>query len=167
MTFADRMRLPLLALGALALQACSSSNAAPSDDNMSMDDMEMDMNMSDQAYEDFPDGNVSFGNADMNMSYEDDGKAPKETPFAPGQEVSDVGRALCMQSASERYGISADDSTGSTFAGGGESLETVEAQVTLNTAQARGRDIRCEIQGGAVVSIGELDAEGALIPSRE
>src|SRR5687768_1170920 len=162
MTLAARMGLPLLALGALALQACSSSNAAPSSENMLADENmsieEMDMNMADQGYSILPDGNMSFGDGDMNMSEDDEGKAPKQTPFAPGQEASDVGRALCLRSASERYGIDPEASVGSTFAGGGDSLETVEAQVTLDTAVSRGRDIRCEIVAGAVVSIGELDA---------
>ena len=79
--------------------------------------------------------------------------------FTAEEGPSDTGRALCLNAAIRRFGFSPDDVTGSTFAGGGETPQTIDAQVTLNLYGPPARDFRCEIRAGAVVSVEELELD--------
>jgi hypothetical protein len=86
--------------------------------------------------------------------------AENRTAFRANESAADVARALCIASARQIFAISADDVTGSTFGGGGESPQSVDGQITLDLFGPPSRHFRCELAGGAVTSLAEVDADG-------
>jgi hypothetical protein len=90
----------------------------------------------------------------------------ERTGFPPGQSAFDIARSLCTDIAIRRFGISSEDITGSSYAGGGESPQSIEGQATLSLFGPPSRTFRCEVVGGAVTSIVELDDNGDPVAAR-
>lgn len=80
--------------------------------------------------------------------------------------VSDIARSLCIDRAGQRFKIPSADVTGHTFAGGGDTPQTIEGQVTLNLFGPPSRNFRCELAGGEITSIVEVDDNGDPVAAR-
>lgn len=82
------------------------------------------------------------------------------------RSLSNRARSLCIDRADQRFGISSADVTGHTFVGGGDTLQTVEGQVTLNLFGPPSRNFRCEIAAGKVTSVVEVNDNGDPVAER-
>jgi hypothetical protein len=93
--------------------------------------------------------------------------APAGNSARPEQSDADTAKALCIASATRRFGISADDVSGYSFGGGsGDTPRSLEGQITIDLFGPPARHFRCQLAGSAVTAISEVDEAGHEVTRR-
>lgn len=142
MRFAKGFSLPVAASAAAALAACSGAGPVAAGNGAS--------------------GNGTSGAPAAPVSQS---TAPPVN-FASEDGPFELARALCTDSTVRRFGIAGRDVTGASFGGGGETPQSLEGQATIDLFGPPARHFRCEIAGGAVASVSEVDHGGNPIAPR-